>query len=173
MLPVERNRPVFEGAVSSMRVMFVHQKPAPKAAPPSEPSMTRGRSTSRKRSVRGRSQTGRTLREPCRYFWKGTCTRSRCEYWHPPECQLYKNESGCKAGDSQRRPTSSKRNVRRKRVGIAKTVPQLGCVSQDSESLDSLRGRQSRGNPMQKSCGTNSTSTIHTVYATSSKYPRK
>ena len=33
------------------------QKPEPKAATPSEPSMTRGRSESRKRSVRGRSQT--------------------------------------------------------------------------------------------------------------------
>ena len=32
-------------------------KPTPKAAPPSEPSMTRGRSASRKRCVRGRSQT--------------------------------------------------------------------------------------------------------------------
>ena len=30
---------------------------------------------------------------------KGTCARSSCEYWHPPECQFYKTETGCKAGD--------------------------------------------------------------------------
>ena len=56
------------------------QKPTPKAATPSGPSMTRGRST-------------------CRFHFKCTCTRSPCEYWHPPECQFYKNESGCKARD--------------------------------------------------------------------------
>ena len=65
-------------------------KPTPKAAPPSEPSVTRGRSTSRNRSARGRSQTGRILRQPCRYYLKGTCTRSPCEHWCPPECQFYK-----------------------------------------------------------------------------------
>ena len=25
--------------------------------------------------------------------------RTSCEYWHPPECQFYTTESGCKAGD--------------------------------------------------------------------------
>ena len=49
-------------------------KTTPRAAPPSEPSMTRGRSVSRKRSVIGRSQTGRILRQPCRYYLKSTCT---------------------------------------------------------------------------------------------------
>ena len=33
---------------------------------------------------------------------------------------------------------------------VVETVPQLGCVSQDSESLESQRGTQSRRNPMQK-----------------------
>ena len=78
-------------------------KPTPKAAPPSEPSMTRGGSASRKRSVRGRSQTDRFLRQPCKYYLKGFCTRSLCEYWHPPECPFYKTESGCKAGDVKSR----------------------------------------------------------------------
>ena len=74
-------------------------KPTPKAAPPSEPSITRGRSVPRKRSIRGKSNHGSILRQPCRYFLRGTCTRTSCEYWHPPECQFYKNESGCEAGD--------------------------------------------------------------------------
>ena len=29
---------------------------------------------------------------------KGTCTKLPCDYWHPPEYQFYKSESGCKFG---------------------------------------------------------------------------
>ena len=38
-------------------------------------------------------------------------------------------------------------------VAIVKIVPHLGCVSQDSELLDSLRGKQARRNPMQQVLG--------------------
>ena len=41
--------------------------------------MTRGRSVSRKRSIKGKSNPGILLRQPCRYYLKGTCTRSPCE----------------------------------------------------------------------------------------------
>ena len=75
------------------------QKTTPNAAAPSEPSMTRGRSVSRKRSIKGKRSPGIILRQPCRYYLKGTCTRSPCEYWHLPECQFCKSESGCEAGD--------------------------------------------------------------------------
>ena len=71
------------------------QKPNPNASTPSEPSMTRGRSMSRKKSVRCKSNPGMILRQPCKNFLKGTCTRSPCEYWYPPECQFSKTESGC------------------------------------------------------------------------------
>ena len=37
---------------------------------------------------------------------KGTCTRSPCEYWHRPDCQFYKTETGCKAGDKVSVPAS-------------------------------------------------------------------
>ena len=47
---------------------------------------TRGGSMSRKRSIRNGSNHGMILRQPCKYFLKGTCTISPCEYWHPPEC---------------------------------------------------------------------------------------
>ena len=50
-------------------------------------------------------------------------------------------------------------------------VSQMGCVSQDSELLDSQRGKQ--GKPDAKSLGTDAKNTIHSVYATSSKYPGK
>ena len=125
-------------------------KPTPKAAPPSEPSMTRGRSASRKRSVRGRGQTGRILRQPYRYYLQGTRTRSPCEYWHPPECQFFTTEPGCKAGDKclfphykveeqpSKKPKKSfnpqnGKSDDKSAAAVVKTVPQLGCVSQDSE----------------------------------------
>ena len=42
---------------------------------------------------------GSIAQQPCRYFLKGTSTRTSCEYWRPLECQFCKNETGCKAGD--------------------------------------------------------------------------
>ena len=123
---------------------------------------------------------------------RGTCTRTPCEYWHPPECQCYKNESGCKAGDkclfphykveeqpnkrSRKRATISHPKKResddKNAVAVVKIVSQLSCVSQDSDALV-CQCRTSRENPMQKSLGTASKSTVHSVYATSSKYPGK
>ena len=122
---------------------------------------------SRKRSIRGKSNPGSILRQPCRYYLKGTCTRTSCEYWHPPECQCYKNETGCKAGDKclfphhnvdeqpnknhpkelpfPKRRESDEKNA----VAIVKSVSQLGCASQDSDALVS-QGRKSQGNLMQK-----------------------
>ena len=70
------------------------QKPEHTAATPSEPSFSRGRSVSKKRSIQGKSNHGAILRQPCRYYLKGTCTRSPCKYWYPPECQFYKTEAG-------------------------------------------------------------------------------
>ena len=54
-------------------------KPEHNAATLSEPSVSRGRSVSRKRSIRGKSNHGAILRRPCRYYLKGACTRSPCE----------------------------------------------------------------------------------------------
>ena len=75
------------------------QKPEHTSATPSEPTASRGRRVSRKRSIRGKSNHGPILRQQCSCNLKGTCTRTSCEYWHPPECQIYKNETGWKAGD--------------------------------------------------------------------------
>ena len=86
-------------AVSGMRVTIVSKKPEHNAATPSEPTLSRGGCVSKKRSIRGKSNHESILRQPCRYYLKGTCTRSPCEYWHPPECQFYKTETGCKAVD--------------------------------------------------------------------------
>ena len=82
------------------RCSFLHetqdcaQKPEHTAATPSEPTVSRGWSVSRKRSIRGEGNHGSILRQPCRYHLKGTCTRTPCEYWHAPECQFCKSENG-------------------------------------------------------------------------------
>ena len=69
-----------------------------------------------------------------------------------------------KSDHSHKRRESDDNNA----VAFVEIVPQLGCVSQDSELLDSQRGK-----PDAKSLGTDSKNTIHSVYATSSKYPGK
>ena len=55
--------------------------------------------TSRTRSPRGKSPSGRMSRWPCRDYFKGTCTNSFCKQWHPPECLFFKTKSGCKFGE--------------------------------------------------------------------------
>ena len=51
-----------------------------------------------KRSPRCMSPSGKSSRQPCKNFLKGTCTKLLCDYRHLPECQFYKSESGCKFG---------------------------------------------------------------------------
>ena len=74
-----------------------------------------------------------------------------------------------KSDHSHKRRESDDKNA----VAIVEIVPQMGCVSQDTELLDSQRGKQALGTPDAKGLGTKSKNTIHTVYATSSKYPGK
>ena len=58
------------------------------------------RKTSRTRSPRGKSPSGRMSRWPCKDYLKGTCNNSFCEKWHPPECLFYKTKSGCRFGEN-------------------------------------------------------------------------
>ena len=57
------------------------------------------RKTSRTRSPRGKSPSGRKSRWSCKDYLKGTCTKSFCEKWHPPECLFYKTKSRCRFGE--------------------------------------------------------------------------
>ena len=57
------------------------------------------RKTSRTRSPRGRSPSGRMFQLPCKDYLKGTCNNSFCEKWHPPELLFYKTKSGCRFGE--------------------------------------------------------------------------
>ena len=67
-----------------------------------------------------------------------------------------------------RRRDSDNKNA----VAFAKSVSQLGCVSQDSDALVSL-GRKSRRKLDAESLGSNSKGTINQVYARSCEYPGK
>ena len=57
------------------------------------------RKTSRTRSPRRRSPSGRMSRWLFKDYLKGTCNNSFCEKWHPPECLYYKTKSGCRFGE--------------------------------------------------------------------------
>ena len=82
-------------AASGTTVMCVqnrHQKPLhPLSHQHQEVEVRRG-----KKNLRGRGPFGKTNRQPCKNFLKVTCTKLLCDKWHPPECQFYKSESGCK-----------------------------------------------------------------------------
>ena len=103
MLSVERKRPVFErvtNAVSGMRVTIVRKNQ--NTMPPHLASQPyhEVEVASKKRSIRGNSNHGAILGQPCRYYLKGTCSRSLCEYWHPPSVNFTKQKRTAKPGIS-------------------------------------------------------------------------
>ena len=75
------------------------QKPEHNVATPSEPTVSRGRSVSRKRRIQGKSNHGVHSSTTVQIFLKGNCTQSSCEYWHPPECQFFENRNGLQSRD--------------------------------------------------------------------------
>ena len=102
---------------------------------------------SRKRSVRGRSQSEKFNRPPCKDFLKCICTKSLSDYWHHPECQFYQSDSACGFGAECSFPhwkVEEQPNKRPKKggdktaVAIVKSVRQLGCVFQDAEPPESV-----------------------------------
>ena len=88
-----------------------------------------------------------------------------------PNVNFPRTETGCKAGDKCLFPhykVDEQPNKKPKKgynshkgresddknaVAIVKMASQMGCVSKDSELLDSQRGKQAQGNPMQKVLG--------------------
>ena len=71
---------------------------------PSNPSpnsfmLQNERKSSRTRSPRGKSPSGRMSRWPCKDYLRGTCNNSSCKRWHPPECLYYKTKNGCRFGE--------------------------------------------------------------------------
>ena len=56
--------------------------------------------SSRTRSPRGKSPSGRMSRWLCTDYLRRTCNNSFCKKWHPPECLFYKTKSGCRFGEN-------------------------------------------------------------------------
>ena len=129
---------------------------------------------SKKRSIQGKSNHGAILRQPCRYYLKGTCTRSPCEYWHPPECQLYKTETGCKKPvisvcsriirfpQKKRKRRQECSGYCQKCTTIGLHLGRLGCVGFPKRQTVPRK-------PDATSLGIDSKSTVHSVYAVPSK----
>ena len=90
------------------------------------------RNASRTRSPRGKSPSGTMSRLPCKDCLKGTCTKSFCEKWHPPECLFYKSENGCRFGEKcshAHRQVEEQPSKRSKKNGIkAQWLPQCSKI---------------------------------------------
>ena len=89
-----------------------------------------------------RSPSGRMYRWPCKDYFKGTCTNSFCEKWHPPECLFQKTKSGCRFGEKciyahrqvDEQPSKrSQKNGDKIAVAFLKITRPFGCVFQDME----------------------------------------
>ena len=79
------------------------------------------------------------MRIPCKFQVK--CNNSSCSCWHPPVCQNYKSQSGCKYGekrqprhkDAEEMPSKkSKKGSANGSVASLKEKVQIGCASQES-----------------------------------------
>ena len=113
----------------------------PNPSPSSSTRQNEG-NASRTTSSRSRSPSGRMFRLPCKDYFKGTCTNSFCEKWHPPECLFCKSKNGCRFGEKcsyahrqvDEQPSKrSKKNGHKIAVAMFKNTRQLGCVFQDME----------------------------------------
>ena len=107
------------------------------------------RNASRTRSPRGKSPSGRMSRWPYKDYLKGTCTKSFCEKWQPPECLFYKTKSGCRFGDAHRQvdeqPTKrSKKNDDKSAVAMLKKNDWRENVRQPVVNLDKSHERSAR-----------------------------
>ena len=132
---------------------------------------------------------GSILRQPCRYYFKDTCTS--CEYWHPSECQFYQTETGCKGGDKclfphhkvdelpNKKPQKElsfpqrKRKRRQTCCGYFEICTPIGLCLAGLGVIGFSKRQTVPGKPEAKCFGINSTGTIRAVHATSSKYPGK
>ena len=58
-----------------------------------------GRKPSKGFWPRRESRSGKKGQKACRSVLTGKCTNLSCDDWHPPVCQNYVSDSGCKFGD--------------------------------------------------------------------------
>ena len=111
------------------------------------------RKTSRTRSPRGKSPSGRMFRWLCKDYLKRTCNNSFCEKWHPPECLFYKTKSGCRFGEKcsfahrqvDEQPTKrSKKNDDQRAVAMLKKndLHERGLVTDQGHDRPGQHGKK-------------------------------
>ena len=119
------------------------------------------RKSSRTRSSRGRSPSGRMSRWPCKDYLKGTCTNSFCTKWHPPECLFYKTKNGCRFGEKcsyahrqvDAQPSErSKKNDDKSAVAMLKKIDLHESVWQPVVNRDRNHERPGRPNVKRDTC---------------------
>ena len=115
-----------------------------------------------------KQQRGKLFRQkkceiPCRYKNR---KNTSCRFWHPPVCQNYKSETGCKYGrtcffrhvEAEEKPSrKSKKSGAKGSVALLKESTQLGCVSQDSyprKSIPREKGKMGSKHAVKFSKGT-------------------
>ena len=98
-------------------------KQAQTSAHSSEPRTEKdGEKSSKRKSPRGRSPSGKLTLKTCRDNLKGECTRTPRNFWHPPACQHHKKTSGCKFGNVLSCASRLKVNPAKSRKRAAITV---------------------------------------------------
>ena len=159
-------------AVCGMRVTIMPKKTEHTAATLSEPSFSRGRGESKKKSIQGKSNHGASLSDNRAVNFPKTETGckdgDKCLFPHD-KVDEQPNQKPKKDYYTQKRRESDDKNA----VAVVKIVPQFVCVLQDSNALVAQRGKQFRGNPMQKGLGSSRKVRFTHFYAMSSKYPEK
>ena len=110
---------------------------------PRPQTLNDGRRFSKGSAPRGSTPSGRERQKAYRHYLRGNCTTPSCGYWHPPECQNYKTESGCKVGDKclfrhaegDSQPSQKpKKSGGKCSVAILKNSKQFGCVFHNVEA---------------------------------------
>ena len=118
----------------------------------------RWETSSKGRSLRGRSPFGKRYRRPWKRYISGKCSNPSCDSWHPPVCQNHKNRIGrtfgeqCPFMDSEDDSQPNKRP--KKEWWKSKNSTQAGCVCQDLEPAKSnsifTEGHKIIGTKMQR-----------------------
>ena len=107
------------------------------------------RKSSRTRSLRGRSPSGRMSRWPCKDYLGGTCNNSFSEKLHPPECLFCKTKSGCRFGEKcsyAHRQVDEQPTKRSKKNDDKSAVAMLKRVIGKRENLSPINVTIDRGN---------------------------
>ena len=91
-------------AVSGMRVMIMHQNRHRKPLHPLSLNDTRWERVEKKKRQKQKSDWQNSSDSRAENFLKGTCTKSPCDYWHPPECQFRSQNRDVNSAVSARFP---------------------------------------------------------------------